>query len=245
MPEEKAQALHDLRTYRSFLEALEEAGYDFAVIGGCAVAVYADQIGEPVFSADLDLIVAASNLPSLLDWARQKSKVRVTKVPQPRSAPVAVLYWNDLEVNILTGSIGLPAARQVTELAREVEIDGLVIPIADPFDLLTNKLAVRRDKDLPHIEILRRFVEAEIVTTFELETNRRRRLLPARRYLETFELKRLPGELAESLLAATRFDSDLRFLASTVPDSMGPAVRDKASNDPELLAELNEIFDRR
>lgn len=245
MPQEKAEALHDLKTYRGFLEQVEEAGYDFAVIGGCAVAVYAAQLEEAVFSADLDLIVTPATLPSMLEWARRRSSIRIEELPQPRNIPVALLYWDDLEVNILTWSTGLPEANKVTELAREVEIDGLVVPIADPFDLLANKLAVKRDKDLPHIEILERFVEAEIKATFESETSHRHRLAPARRYLETFQLDRLPEELASELIGRAKYPSDWRFLASSVPDSLRQTVLEKTTGDDDLRAEVSEILERR
>lgn len=242
MSEERAEALRDLRSYRSLLENLEAAGYEFAVIGGCAVSAYASELGEEIFSADLDLIVSGSVLSEMLAWARRQPEIEVTKTPQPRSVPVAVLFWSDLEVNVLTSSAGLPDAQAVTDKAREVGIDGLYVPIADPFDLLANKLTVRRERDLPHIEVLKRFVEAEIVATFDTESSPRRRLAPARRYLEIFGLDRLPEDLASQLLDRVEVPSDLRFLASSVPEALAPGVLAEAEKDPDLLAEVEEIL---
>ena len=244
LPEEKAEAAQDLRSYRQFLADLEDAGHDYVVIGGCAVAAYARQLDIELFSADLDLYASEKALREILDWARSRDGLRIAKRPKPRAVPVAVLYWNELEVNVLTGSSGLPDVRLVADHAREVEIDELLVPVADPFDLLANKLAVKREKDLPHIEVLRRFVEAEIVTAFESETNRRRRLAPARRYLELLGLKRLPPELAGDLLTRSRYGSDLRFLASTAPTSMGSEIlKAAAALDPALIAEIQSILE--
>lgn len=60
--------------------------------------------------------------------------------------------------------------------AREIQLDQegvLLVPVADPFDLLRNKLAVARDKDLVHLDILKRFLEEEAVYEFGLEGSAR------------------------------------------------------------------------
>ncbi len=50
-----AQAAHDLGDFARFLEQLSDEGFEYAVIGGCAVVAYASLIGEELFSADLDI----------------------------------------------------------------------------------------------------------------------------------------------------------------------------------------------
>lgn len=52
VPAEKA---HDLGDFADFLEQLSANGFEYAVIGGCAVIAYANLLGEELFSADLDI----------------------------------------------------------------------------------------------------------------------------------------------------------------------------------------------
>lgn len=100
---------------------------------------------------------------------------------------MAFVEWHGLELNALTGATGLPEARVVVRDARELELRtagrGLVVPLADAFDILANKLAIRRDKDLPHIDVLRRFVEEEVVSTMRTAHSARARIAPANRLL--------------------------------------------------------------
>ncbi len=120
---------------------------------------------------------------------------------------------------MLTSAPGLPSYGLVARTAREIDLEehgGLVVPIADPLDILSAKMAAGREKDRPHIEILCRFIEEEIVAAFETETGRRR-VMPARRYLEALERSTLPPSLAARLLKLMSQPIDFRFFASVVP----------------------------
>ena len=156
-----AQAAHDLTDFAEFLEQLEVEGFEFAVIGGMAVSAYARLMGEELRSVDLDIYVTDQTLNELLRWARGHG-IRIVKRPQPRNIPVAFLEVDGKEVNALTWSSGLGKPEAIVRTARPFQLAShgdLEIPIADPFDLLRNKLTVKREKDLPHIAVLRRFVE--------------------------------------------------------------------------------------
>jgi hypothetical protein len=133
---------------------------------------------------------------------------------------VAVLEWDGKEVNLLVGSTGLLAFEDEARLAREFVLPAqppLTVLLADPFDLLRNKLSVNRPKDQPHIVVLRRFLDEEVVHAFEQETDPRRRLAPAERLLDVLGAASLPLELADRLLPLARTAADLRFLAHRVP----------------------------
>ncbi len=85
-------------------------------------------------------------LAELLEWAPRHG-IRVVKRPQPRNIPVAFLEVDDMEVNALTSSDGLRDPEVVVQTARDFTLSAhanLEVPIADPFELLANKLAVRR-----------------------------------------------------------------------------------------------------
>lgn len=246
MPAAKAQALHDLNDFADFLRALEENSFDFAIIGGCAVGAYASLQNQPLVSADLDIIVSDDVLPDLLAWAPRQG-ITVRKRPSPRSVPVAVFDWEGKEVNALTATTGLPDSDTVIRTAREFALsqaDDLIVPIADPFDLLANKLAIRRDKDLPHIEILRRFIEEEVVAAFREEEGRKR-LVPARRMLRVLGRTTLPKSLAKRLIAEARSSVDYRFLMGRVPESLAKEVLNGAPDDAALRNDLLSIMEGR
>lgn len=238
------QAIHDLGDYADFLRELEEHGILFAVIGGCAVGGYARLMGETVLSGDLDIYLPQESLNDLLAWLRRRG-AEIRKRPRPRSVPVAVFFWDGKEVNALSSSQALPAPQIVARTAREFVLSkhgGVVVPVADPFDLLANKLAVAREKDRPHIEILRRFCEEEAVAALSQEQGRQR-LLPARRLLEVLNRTTLTSELAERLIERAAEPIDYRFLISKVPlERQARRLLDQAPELPELHAELSAIF---
>ena len=130
------------------------------------------------------------------------------------------ILFEGKEINVLTGSDGMPPAEVLVRTARIFtlgEHDDFEIPIADPFDLLANKLAVRREKDLPHIDVLRRFVESEVIHAFQAETHPRARLASIRRLLDVLGLKLLPFDLADRLIPLAAEPVDFRFLMGRVP----------------------------
>lgn len=116
------------------------------MIGGCAVGAYARLIGLTVVSADLDICVTDATLQDVLELARRDGAT-IRSRPQPRGVPVAFIEWQGREINVLTGSTGLPAAAAVVRAAREFELEalGLVVPLADPFDILAFPRGSRRD----------------------------------------------------------------------------------------------------
>lgn len=247
MPTVPAEATHDLGDFSGFLRLLSGAGFEFAVIGGCAVSGYARLLGTELKSVDLDLYVTPKTLSEILDWAPRQG-IRVLKRPRPRNIPVAVLEADGLEIDALTSSTGLPRPEVVARTAREFVLSshgGLEVPLADPFDLLENKLAVGRDKDRPHIEILRRFVEEEVVTAFAEEEAPRARLAPARRLLEALGREVLPEALADRLIALARTPADHRFLVNRVPtEAQARRVLERVAEE-ELRSQLEAILAQR
>lgn len=247
MPSVPAEAAHDLGDFAAILRQLSEAGFEFAVIDGCAVSGYARLLGTELKSVDLDLYVTPETLAELLEWAPRQG-VRVVKRPRPRNIPVAVLEADGLEIDALTSSTGLPRPEVVARTARRFVLashGGLEVPLADPFDLLENKLAVGRDKDRPHIEILRRFVEEEAVSAFAEEESPRARLEPARRLIEALGRETLPAALAERLIALARTPADHRFLVNRVPtEAQARRVLERVAEE-DLRSQLESILTRR
>lgn len=249
MPAREDQTPRDLNDFADFLRLLGEEGFQFTVIGGCAVTAYAKLIDVELYSFDLDLFVTQETLRDLLDWAPRQG-FRVVKRPQPRHLPVAFLDVDGMDVDALTSSFGLPAPDVVARAARAFilsEHGDLEVPVADPFDLLRNKLTVSRDKDLPHIEILRRFVETEAEAAFSEEQKPRARLAPARRLLEVLQSNVLPEGLTDRLIEVAEQDIDFRFLMSRVPtpEQAERLMARVAQREEELQRQLTEILAHR
>lgn len=247
MPPADPEAIHDLSHFSSFLLALDDAGFEYAVIGGAAISAYARSMAVDITTRDLDLYVSQSMLDEILDWAPSKGIV-VVKRPQPRSVPVAFLRAGEREINLLTSTTGLPEPELVIRGARSVLLSesNVEVLLADPYDLLRNKLAVRRDKDKPHIAFLKAFIEEEIVEAFRSETEPRERLAPVRRYLDLLDSTLLPTALGERLLDLATKPSDFRFLANRLADrEQLDRLWERSAWNLEIRTDLERIFSKR
>ncbi len=245
MSTEAEDNLPTLGAFAGFLRRLDEEGLAFAVIGGCAVGAYARLLGETVVTEDLDIYVSEATLDELLRMANRWG-ASIVQRPQARAVPVAVLIWEGLEINALTASVGLPAVDHVIETARDLVLDDVhevTVPLANPFDLLANKLAILREKDRPHIEVLRAFVEQEAQDCFGAPGSARARLRPIRRFLTVFELRRIPANLADRLLPLADLPALRRFLASHWPaDLTAHGLLGRSDSDGER-ENLRQILD--
>lgn len=244
----EANRIHTLEDFVDLLEELEQEGCDSVVIGGLAVGAYGRLIGESLFSADIDLYTNRINLDAIAAWARTHGAV-VRKMPQVRNLPVAVIEWEGKEVNVLTSSHGLPSPDTVLRTARIFHPRtrrALSVLVADPFDLLANKLRVNRPKDRPHIDVLLRFLEEEVVGAFRDQTVSRLRLGPARRFLKVTSARLLPERLATRLVPLAREPADFRFLMNHVPLASHAAhLMQEARANSALATELADIRSHR
>jgi hypothetical protein len=233
MSAETEKTSSSIDDYVDLFSLLAGAGIEFVVIGGCAVGAYARLLGEEVLSADLDLLVTWRSLETVVADANAIG-IDVQKMPQPRAVPVALLAWRGREVNLLTGSSGLPPPDVAARAAREFHLGqepDVAVLIADPFDLLRNKLAVNRPKDRPHIAILRRFLDEEAVSGLTRETEPRARISAAERLLEVLGTQTLDEELANRLVPLAATAADFRFLAHRIPLQLLRALIDRAPSD--------------
>ncbi|MBL4687508.1 MAG: hypothetical protein JKY37_23130 [Nannocystaceae bacterium] len=167
-------------------------GYNATIIGGKAVAVYAELSGVESISKDLDVYVTEAQQQRLFVEAAKVPGVQVVSKPQPRSLRVLVLDWKGLEVDVLISSAGLPPPETVWKTAWKYPKHPHV-RIVDPFSLLKNKLQVNRPKDQPHIKILHAYVEGLIKTAFEARWPKR--LEYGKKFLDATGSTKMPGDL--------------------------------------------------
>ena len=158
---------------------------------------------------------------------------------------MALLEWRGLEINVLTDTVGLPSPSDAIERAREFTLPrsgNLSVLLADPYDRLACKLQLTREKDKAHREILRRCIEEEIVEAFQNEAEPRKRLRPARRYLEVTGEESISESLASRLLPLARTEADFRFLIGRAPGSaFADEVLRRVPDGARYREELEEI----
>lgn len=114
------------------LTVLAEQRARYCVVGGQAVNAYA----EPVVSLDLDLVIAVSDLPGLLEVLT--SRFRVERFPHSINISSE---GSDLRVQIQTDERYNP----FVERASEYEVLGVRLPVAAIEDVLQGKVWAVQD----------------------------------------------------------------------------------------------------
>lgn len=141
------------RDFVDMLSALSEAGAEYLVVGAHALAAH----GTPRATGDLDI------------WVRPTSDnaARVWRALLVFGAPLTELSEADLREPDIVFQIGLPPSRvdlltsisgvewaQAWEGRISAQISGLEIPVLGRAELIANKRAAGRAKDLADIEAL-------------------------------------------------------------------------------------------
>ena len=139
--------------WREFFAELTAHEVRFVVIGALAVAVHA----EPRFTEDLDVLVEASP-----ENARRLHAALVKfgfgeAVPSVRelakAGPIWMLGRKPLRIDILTEISGV-SWNDAWKGRIEVAIDGLPLPVLGRAELIANKRASGRSKDLRDVDVL-------------------------------------------------------------------------------------------
>jgi hypothetical protein len=139
--------------FRDMLSALSDAGADFLVVGAYAMAAH----GFPRATGDLDLWVRPTRenaqrvWEALAQFGAPKSQLRVEDFCTPE-----IVYQIGVaprRIDILTSVSGVDF--EVAWLNRlSIELEGLRIPVIGRQELLANKRASGRPKDLADAETL-------------------------------------------------------------------------------------------
>jgi len=139
--------------FRDLLHSFVEANVEFVVVGGFAVAVH----GEPRFTADMDVFVR----PSPDNATRTRAALRhfgfgdvswaVDEFERPDCT--VMLGRKPLRIDILTGISGVSFDEAWTG-RMTVDVAGVSVPFIGREQLITNKRASGRIKDLADLEAL-------------------------------------------------------------------------------------------
>ena len=139
--------------FKDMLSALSEAGADYLVVGAYALAAH----GFPRATGDLDLWVrpttdnAARVWQALAAFGAPTSKITVEDFSTPD-----IVYQIGVaprRIDILTSISGVEFD-QAWQSRKSIELDRLAVPVIGRDDLLANKRASGRPKDLADAETL-------------------------------------------------------------------------------------------
>ncbi len=144
--------------YKEMLQRLLDAGVEFLLVGAYALAAH----GHPRATGDIDIWVRPSSgnarrvYIALAAFGAPLQDV----TPQDFSHPDVVFQIGvaPRRIDIMTGISGLEFA-EAARNASPVEIEALTIPVLSRADLITNKEASGREKDLLDAQILRQHEE--------------------------------------------------------------------------------------
>ncbi|HUP01413.1 MAG TPA: hypothetical protein VM737_07840 [Gemmatimonadota bacterium] len=148
------------RDFVEMLSALCEAGADYLVVGAHAMAAH----GRPRATGDLDLWVRSS----------RENVERVWAALERFGAPLQDLTMEDLvaaeiviqigvspnRIDILTSITGV-SFQEAWANRIEVRIEGITVPVLGRDELIRNKRAVGRPRDLADIEELQEAEQGE------------------------------------------------------------------------------------
>jgi hypothetical protein len=146
-------ALHD--DFRDLLVALQEAGVRFLIVGAHALAVH----GIPRATGDLDLLVApdAENASRLMlalgDFGAPVESHGITARDFEKEGTVYQLGLPPRRIDLMTSISGV-SFEEAEGTAIETEIEGLCVPVLGRRQLVVNKLASGRPKDLADAQML-------------------------------------------------------------------------------------------
>jgi predicted nucleotidyltransferase len=141
--------------FKDLLAEFVRAGVRFVIVGGYAVGHHA----KPRATKDLDLLVSGSadNLARVAEaldrFGAAKSIVNAAKQMGP--ADIVYMGVEPVRVDLLREADGIDT-EQVIARAETLTLDDLVVPVIALADLVANKRASGRARDLADVELLQR-----------------------------------------------------------------------------------------
>ena len=147
--------------FKEFIELMISNRVRFVMIGGYAYNLYRNPraTGDIDFIVDLDAENETRIRQTLTDFGFG-STLPSEKQQLLEDGKVIMLGRAPLRIDILTRIDGVEFA-EVYETSRNVELDGLVVPVICPRTLLKNKQAAGRPKDLADVIELKAWLRSQ------------------------------------------------------------------------------------
>jgi hypothetical protein len=139
--------------FKEFIQLLNEKKVEYLIVGGYAVTVY----GYPRYTGDLDIWInnSADNANLILDVLKDFGFSSLKLIPDDfqKKGNIVQLGYPPLRIDILNDIDGVEF-HDCYERKKYFIIDELKIPFISSNDLLINKKASGRHKDIDDIENL-------------------------------------------------------------------------------------------
>ena len=140
--------------FREFIGLLRSNGVEFLIVGAHALAAH----GRPRYTGDLDIWVQPGpenieRLISALD-AFGFASLGISAADFMMPEAMVQLGYPPARIDLLTTIDGVTFDECFAHRV-DVEVSGLVLPVISLDDLIRNKLATGRAKDLVDVELLR------------------------------------------------------------------------------------------
>lgn len=142
------------KDFKEFIESLRSSGVEFLVVGAHALAAH----GKPRYTGDLDIWVKPEreNLDRLIKalnaFGFESLGISARDFEEPEA--MVQLGYPPARIDLLTSIDGVKFDECFAHRT-EIEISGVLLPVISVDDLIRNKLATARPKDLADVETLR------------------------------------------------------------------------------------------
>ncbi len=141
--------------FRDLLAEFVRSGVRFVLVGGYAVGHHA----KPRATKDLDLLVSGSedNLARVADALERFGAAGSIVQAARRMSPTDIVYLGvePVRVDILRSADGIDTEQAIAR-ADKLTLDELTVPVITLEDLIANKRASGRARDLADVELLER-----------------------------------------------------------------------------------------
>jgi predicted nucleotidyltransferase len=143
------------KDYREMLQLLSEEGAEFIIVGAYAMAVH----GYPRATGDIDIWVKASEANSLKVYqALKRFGAPLEHIKEKDFLEKDIIFQigvSPRRIDIITGIDGV-SYKEAEKDITTVEIGGLKLPVISLENLIKNKKAAGREKDIIDVRILER-----------------------------------------------------------------------------------------
>jgi Nucleotidyl transferase of unknown function (DUF2204) len=142
------------KDFKEFIESLRSNAVDFLVVGAHALAAH----GKPRYTGDLDIWVRPekANIERLLSalnaFGFGSLGLNATDFETPEA--MVQLGYPPARIDLLTAIDGVKFDEAFAHKL-ECDVSGILLPVISIDDLIRNKLATGRPKDLADVDMLR------------------------------------------------------------------------------------------
>jgi len=142
--------------FKDFLNSLNKNSVEYLLLGGWAVGMY----GHPRATADMDVLIAVdeSNVERLLKALYEFGAPTVDKTHFKDIGRVFRMGRSPLRIDIINQASGIDI-KDCYSRRKTVTIDGVAVSVISREDLIKNKKASGREKDIADAKMLEEISE--------------------------------------------------------------------------------------